>query len=59
MFPKIKIFKVFMLIKNSINIYNLTFFLLYYTLSNNFSPIKFNQFKYFHLIYLSILLFVK
>nr|VDC85121.1 unnamed protein product [Brassica oleracea] len=42
--------KLFTLINNSINVYNLIIFLLYYTFSNHFSPMKFNQFKYFHLM---------
>ena len=51
MFPKVKFSKMFALIKNSINVYNLIFLLIYYTLSNNFSPMKFNQFKYSQLIF--------
>ena len=37
-FPKVKLSKKFTFIKNIINIYNLFF--------NNYSLIKFNQFKY-------------
>ena len=48
---KVRFYKVFTFIKNSINVYNLIFLLLYYILSNNFSPLKFNQFKYFHLMF--------
>ena len=51
MYPKVKFFRVFMLIKNLINVYNLIYFLLYYILFNNFLPIKFNKFKYFQLMF--------
>ena len=50
--PEVRFYRVCMLIKNLINVYNLIYFLLYYTLSNNFSPIKFNQFKYSQLMFL-------
>ena len=38
-------------IKNIINIYNLIYNLSFNTFSNNYSPIKFNQFKYSPLIF--------
>ena len=49
---KVRFSKVFTFIKNLINIYNLIYFLFYYTLSNNFPPMKFNQFKYSQLMFL-------
>ena len=52
LFLKVIFFRVCTLIKNLINIYSLIYFLLYYTLSNNFSSIKFNQFKYSQLMFL-------
>ena len=48
---QIKFSKMFTLIKNVINVCNLIFFLLCYTLSNNFLLMKFNQFKYFYLMF--------
>ena len=50
-FPKVEFCKVFTLIKNLINIYNFKFFLIFF---NNFSPMKFNKFKYFCLMFLKI-----
>ena len=46
LFPKVRFSRVCMLIKNIIKVFNLIYFLLYCTLSNNFPPMKFNQFKY-------------
>ena len=51
-FPKVRFSKVCTHIKNLINFYNLIYFLFYYTLSNNFLPMKFNQFKYSQLMFL-------
>ena len=48
---KVRFSRVCMFIKNLINVYNLIHFLFYYTLSNNFSPMKFNQFKYSQLMF--------
>ena len=52
LFPKVRFSKMFTIIKNSINFYNLIFLLFYYIFSNNFSPMELNQFKYFHLMFL-------
>ena len=49
---KLTFSRMYTLIKNLINVYNLIYFLLYYTFSNNFSPMKFNQFKYSQLMFL-------
>ena len=51
MFPKIRFSRICTLIKNLINVYNLIYFLIYYTLSNNFPPTKFNQLKYSQLLF--------
>ena len=51
LFQKVRFSRVCTLIKNLINIYNLIYFLLYYTISNNFPPMKFNQFKHFQLMF--------
>ena len=51
LFPKVRFSRVCTLIKNLINVYNLIYFLFYYTLSNNFLPRKFNQFKYSQLMF--------
>ena len=52
LFLKVRFSRVCTLIKNLINVYNLIYFLLYYTLSNNFPPMKFNQFKYSQLMFI-------
>ena len=51
-FPKIRFSKVFMFIKNIINVYNLIYNLIFNTLYNNHPLIKFNQFKYSQLMFL-------
>ena len=55
-FPKVRFSRVCTLIKNLINVYNLIYFLLYYTLFNNFSPMKFSQFKYSQLMFLKTII---
>ena len=51
LFSKVKFSRIYVLIKKLINIYNLIYFLFYYTFFNNLSPIKFNQFKYSQLMF--------
>ena len=48
LFPKVRFFSVFTFIKIIINVFNIFF----NTISNNYPPIKFNQFKYSPLMYL-------